>query len=98
MKLLWTDRARKDLIQIGRYIAKDNPQAARRWVELIRQAARRTSRMPLAGRVVPEFNDENIREVFLKTYRIVYHIKKKEIHVLTVFEGHRLLKENEPVD
>lgn len=33
MKLRWTRRARQDLIEIGRYIARDKPEAARRWAE-----------------------------------------------------------------
>lgn len=50
---------------------------------------------PEAGRVVPEFGREDIREVFLRSYRIVYLIEEDATVVLTVFEGHRLL---EPAD
>jgi plasmid stabilization system protein ParE len=46
--------------------------------------------MPLAGRVVPEFEREDIREVFLKGYRIVYCISPAEIAIVAVLEGHRL--------
>ena len=40
MKLRWTDQARRDLLAIGRYIALDNPHAARRWVDQLRERAR----------------------------------------------------------
>ncbi len=43
-------------------------------------------------RVVPEFGREDIREVFLRSYRLVYLIGDDAIEVLTVFEGHRLLE------
>lgn len=33
-----------------------------------------------------------MREVFVRTYRIVYQIKDDAIFVLTVFEGSRLLR------
>ena len=46
--------------------------------------------MPRAGRVVPEFEREEIREAFLKGYRIVYHISLDEIAIVAVLEGHRL--------
>jgi plasmid stabilization system protein ParE len=46
--------------------------------------------MPLAGRVVPEFEREDIREVFLKGYRIVYCVSPDEIAIVAVLEGHRL--------
>lgn len=97
MKLRWTDRARRDLLAIGRYIAQDNPSTARRWVERLRERARQAAATPLAGRVVPELQRDDIREVFLRNYRIVYRVREDAIDVLTVFEGHRLLKaENLP--
>ncbi len=91
MKLRWTDHARRDLLAIGRYIARDNPQAARRWSERLRERARQAAENPLAGRVVPELGRDDVREVFLRSYRIVYRVGEDTVDVLTVFEGHRLL-------
>ena len=91
MILSWTLRAKKDLIEIGRFIAKDKPSAARNWVEKLRQRARKTMDMPLLGRKVPEIDRDDIREVFLGNYRIVYLVAENRIIILTVFEGHRLL-------
>ena len=91
MRLHWTDRARRDLLDTGRYIALDNAVAARRWVERLRDKARHAAANPRAGRVVPEWQCDDVREVFLKTYRIVYRVQEDGVHVLTVFEGHRLL-------
>jgi addiction module RelE/StbE family toxin len=90
MKLLWTDRAKRDLLAISSYIARDNPQAARTWVERLRARARQAAEMPLAGRIVPERTHQELREVILRNYRIVYRVFKDAIHVITVFEGHRL--------
>jgi len=47
--------------------------------------------MPKAGRRVPELDRDDIHEVLLRTYRIVYCLVDGGILVLTVFEGHRLL-------
>ncbi len=91
MKLRWTDHARRDLLAIVRYIARDNPHAARRWNEQLRERARQAAENPLAGRVVPELGRDEVREVFLRSYRIVYRVGKEAVDVLTVFEGHRLL-------
>ena len=46
----------------------------------------------MAGRIVPEFERRDIREVLFRNYRIVYRVKEDQILILTVFEGHRLLK------
>ena len=62
MKLRWTDHARRDLLAIGRYIARDNLHAARRWVEQLRERARRAAENPLTGRVVPELGRDDVRE------------------------------------
>lgn len=91
MKLLWAAQARQDLVEIRRYIARHNPKAARQWIERLRNKARAAAAAPLAGRIVPEFQQDDIREVFLRSYRIVYHVRKDSTVVLTVFEGHRLL-------
>ena len=91
MRLRWSRRAKQDLLQIGRYIAKDNRKAARRWVERLRQKARRAAEHPNIGRVVPEHSRPELREVLLRTYRIVYIVTNDSVVVLTVFEGHRLL-------
>ena len=88
MKLRWTQRSRGDLIEIGRYIARDKEAAARRWLERLRRSARAAAKQPRAGRVVPEVGREDVREILVGNYRIVYEIQKAEIRVLTVFEGH----------
>ena len=93
MKLTWTLRAREDLRAVGRYIARDNPKAARAWVARLVAAGRRAAAAPRSGRIVPEIGNPDYREVLVRTYRIVYRIERdrKAIVVLMVFEGHKLL-------
>ena len=98
MKLRWTLRARRDLEEIGNYISRDSPAAARRWIERLRDRARKAAQTPSAGRVVPEIGRENVREVFLRGYRIVYCVGRGGIEILTVFEGHRLLRRQDIPD
>ncbi len=40
---------------------------------------------------MPEINREDVRELFLGTYRIIYTVKDSFVAVLTVMEGHHLL-------
>jgi toxin ParE1/3/4 len=90
-RVRWSLRSRRDLLEIGRFISRDDPLAARRWVERLRERARAAAAVPLAGRKTPEFDREDIREVLLRTYRIIYRVREGEIQVLTVLEGRRLL-------
>ncbi len=91
MKLQWTERSRRDLDAIERFIARDDPDAARRWVARLEVRARQAALAPIAGRVVPEIGRRDVREVIVKGYRIVYLVREHYIAVLTVFESHKLL-------
>jgi addiction module RelE/StbE family toxin len=93
MKLFWTETAKQDLQTIRRYIAADNPTAAKRWVWRLRERARDALHSPLAGRKVPEFSRDDIRELIEGNYRIVYQVFSDRLVVLTVFEGHQLFPE-----
>jgi plasmid stabilization system protein ParE len=92
MKLRWTRRAESQLVEIGRFIARDKPGAARRWVEGLRRRAAEAAQRPLSGRVVPELGRDDVREVIIRGYRIVYRVGDGLVEVLTVFESHRLLR------
>jgi len=90
-RLRWTLRAQSDLFEIARFIARDSPEAARRWVAMLRKRARAAARMPRAGRRVPELSRDDVREVIVRRYRIVYQLARDGIVVLVVFESHRQL-------
>ena len=90
MNLFWTETARQDLLAIRRYIAADNPAAARKWFERLSKIARNTLHAPLAGRKVPEFSRDDARERIEGSYRIVYLMFVDRIVILTIFEAHAL--------
>jgi toxin ParE1/3/4 len=92
LRLRWSQRAQNDLVEIASFIARDDPAAARAWIKRLRDRARLAATMPYGGRVVPEQHDERIREVFVRSYRIIYRIEGNQTTVLTVLEGHRLLR------
>lgn len=87
--LVWTARAVADLEAIASYIAADDPLAAQRWIATLMAAAERAAASPMAARRVPEVGRDDVREVFVRSYRIVYRVRRARIEVLTVFEGHR---------
>jgi plasmid stabilization system protein ParE len=51
------------------------------------------SKYPERGRIVPEANREEIREVFENSYRIIYRVDKKRIYVLSIRNFKQLLQE-----
>ncbi|HEY8020485.1 MAG TPA: type II toxin-antitoxin system RelE/ParE family toxin [Thermoanaerobaculia bacterium] len=96
-RVRWTSQAQRDLSEIGTYIARDNPAAAHRWTARLRDRARRAALNPAAGRMVPERERPDLREVFVGSYRIVYRVRAERIDVLTVFEGHRSFPSDVPL-
>ncbi len=90
----WSTRAMRDLDQIATYIARDNPRAARTWIAKLRKAAESAARMPLAARMVPEVQRDDVREAFVRGYRIVYGVRDDHIFVFTVFGGGKQLPED----
>jgi toxin ParE1/3/4 len=95
MKLFWTKEALLRLQDIEEYISRDNPVVATEFVDKLISIAETIVDYPEKGRIVPELSLENIRELIHKNYRIVYLLKKNSIDILTVFEGHQLLKKEE---
>ena len=90
-KLFWTERALRDLRDINAYIAADDPAAAERWADKLLVAAERAARFPYSGHIVREKGREDLRQILVRSYRIVYLVREKRVDVLTVFEGHHLL-------
>jgi plasmid stabilization system protein ParE len=95
MNVIWAREAVVKLIEIERFIAKDNPDRARKFIEYLIDRAESISHNPHIGRIVPEILDKSIREIIAKKYRIIYRIKNERIEILTVFEGHKLLNINQ---
>ena len=92
MKVIWSKEALTQLIEIEQFIARDNPDGAVRFIDRLINRGEKIKDFPYKGRVVPELSSDHIREVFEKTYRIVYRITDDQIEILTVFEGHQLLR------
>lgn len=83
--------------EIARYIARDNPDAAERWVNELFDAVERLVDFPESGRVVPEVGVRRIREVIFGAYRVIYSVKEK-VEILTVRRGSQLLDVSEVDD
>ncbi len=92
MNIRWSHEALERLIDIEEYISKDNPARATQFVDQRIDHAQLLSAKPHMGRTVPELTTHDIRELIFKKYRIVYRIKANHIEIVTVFEGHRMLR------
>ncbi|MEM6404053.1 MAG: type II toxin-antitoxin system RelE/ParE family toxin [Cyanobacteria bacterium P01_D01_bin.116] len=81
--VILSPKAVGDLEAIVRYIALNNPEAARKVGQNLLNKTKELSQFPLKGQMVPEFNNSDIRQIILKPYRIVYRVEedKKQVSV-----------------
>lgn len=95
MTVIWTREALEKLNEIEEFIGTDNSERAETFINYLIERGESILQNPKIGRAVPEILNPGIREIIVKKYRIVYRIKKEKIEILTVFEGHRLLRIDE---
>jgi len=94
MRIVWTEKAEKQLDQIFQYIASDSTLYAHRTVGQIIEQAENISPHPRKGRKVPEYERDDIREVLHHPYRIIYLLKDGTIEILSIIHGARLLPDD----
>src|SRR4051812_2163093 len=92
-RVIWSPEAADDLEQIADFVARASPRYARQVATDVIEAIERAAEMPGTGRIVPEFDDAAVREVFVYSYRVIYRTAPDAIHVAAIVHGARdLLK------
>lgn len=90
VQINWTLQSKNDLKSIAEYIAKDSKKYAKFQVQKIRQRTKILTSQIYIGKIVPEIDKENIRELIEGNYRIIYFIVNEErIDILTVHHSAR---------
>lgn len=91
-KVVWSYEAASDLESLAEYIARDSAFYAAAFVQEIIDASRSLDNFPERGRIVPEAGSPNIRELFVREYRLIYSIEEKRAVILGLVHGKRDLK------
>ena len=95
VKIVLSKTARFDLKEIVDYIKRDSIKYALLEKKKIIDAINKLPKQPLSGRVVPELNNENLRELIFRNYRIIYEIiPGKQFNILTIHHHARLFSNN----
>jgi len=95
MKIVWTEHAAACLIEIEDYIAHDDPVRAQQWVTQLIERTRILAVHPCSGRILLENPKGGLRELIEGNYRIVYRVVGEVVEILTLFERHRLLRNDD---
>jgi len=89
MKIKWTDPAIESLRNLHGYIAKDSEVYASSFVERIILAVEKLANFPRLGRVVPEADEETIRELLYQNTASFIALEGERVEILTVIQGSR---------
>jgi toxin ParE1/3/4 len=91
MNIVWSPLAVDRASEIAGYIAQDKPSAAEKWVKTIFSKVEQLKSCPEIGRMVPEIENNQFRELVFGNYRIIYRIEAKQISILTIRHGKQIL-------
>lgn len=80
-EIRWSPRASENLADICEFIAKDSDFYTRKVAREIYDPIEEISDYPNIGRVVPEYNEESLRERIYQNYRIVYRLKDEIVAI-----------------
>lgn len=90
-KVVWTEDGIKSFENVIQYISGDSYHYAANFARKILFSIERLIDFPRSGRIVPEYNIPEIREIIYQNYRIVYKIGKQAIYIVLVIHGSREL-------
>ena len=85
--VIWSVPAKDDLKKIYDYIAGDSKYYAIKVSQEFVEKSEKLVKLPRMGRIVPEIEDPNIRELIIYSYRLIYKISPKRIEILAIIHG-----------
>ena len=89
MKVALTDEALRDLLDIGDWIARDNPRRAVTFVAELRSACGGLSKHPLRFQLVDRHRNREVRRRPHGAYLIFYRVRADTVEILHVLHDAR---------
>jgi toxin ParE1/3/4 len=91
VKVLWTESALAQLQAVHDYLAQTSPEYALRIIDRLTKRSIQIARFPFSGRMVPEYELNEVREVIEGPYRIIYLITpaQQKLKILAVIHSSR---------
>lgn len=90
-RLIWSVQGSEDVESIAEYIGQSSPANAREFIQQVKELAASLPQQPRLGSMVPEWEDENLRERLLNNFRVIYRIRDEDVIIVTVVRGSRRL-------
>jgi toxin ParE1/3/4 len=95
VRVTWSPLADEQVDDAVAYISDDNPTAALQWLERLLDRTRSLATFPDSGSVVPEIGRQDIREIIVSPYRVMYRRKDDLVEIAAVRHEAREFDEKE---
>jgi len=90
--IYWTQESLNKLEDIESYIvAQEAAEAAKSLIKRLTERVEQLNRAPYSGRKVADYEDDQVRELLERPYRIIYLLTEETIHILSVMHYRQLL-------
>ena len=90
-KIRWSPKVSDNFEDICNFIGKDSEYYACMFAKKINEIVLNIPAFPESGRIVPEYQDSNLREKIFQNYRIVYRIRGNFIEIVTISHAAKLI-------
>ena len=97
MRIRWTEKASCDALAIHAFIADQSDiYADAVYARIVARPDPQLIDHPMSGSIVPEYGRNDIREVFVHSFRIIYLVLDDEVRILTIIHGAQTLPTDPP--
>ena len=95
VEVIWQPQALENISDIADFISKESMYYAQIQTEKFFERALILESFPLSGRVVPEFGTEQLRELIIGSYGMIYYfVSDSRVEILTIHHSNMLLSNN----
>ena len=91
-KVSWTRRSINDLKLIHEFISLDSKFYADRFINKIVSRVEQLIEFPESGRIIPEKEENDLRELIEGNYRIFYRVQRNNVTILRIHNSAKNIK------
>lgn len=93
LPIRWSPRAARHLEESYAYIEQDSVRYAVLFAQRVLRTVESISENPRLERMVPEYEEENLRERIYQGRRIIYRVKEDAIEIAAICHGARRIQD-----
>jgi len=86
VKIVYSEPAEDQLVQIKEFIALDNNKVANEYLVKIKGKIEILSQFPYVGKINTTLNISNIRDFVVLGYKVIYKINSNNIVILAIYK------------